>query len=175
VTGVLLFKHSCLHFLFADAIFLRGRTLPNLHDALHCDADILQLDVIAVGEVADAAISAVVPEKCPVPCSETHGPLSNFPASNLLKLHMQMLPARHHHSLVGLAQSMVLQLQIQRSQSDGRFHLPKQALLLNYCLSSDRDCNILLISSIVASLAASAEVILAQSSSTLAVCASSLE
>lgn len=137
VTGVLLFKHSCLHFLFADAIFLRGRTLPNLHDALHCDADILQLDVIAVGEVPDAAISAVVPEKCPVPCSETHGPLSNFPASNLLKLHMQMLPARPHHSLVGLAQSMVLQLQIQRSQSDGRFHLPKQALLLNYCLSSD--------------------------------------
>ncbi len=31
--------------------FCRGRTVPNLHDALHCDADILQLDVIAVGEV----------------------------------------------------------------------------------------------------------------------------
>ncbi len=25
--------------------------MPNLHDALHCDADILQLDVVAVGEV----------------------------------------------------------------------------------------------------------------------------
>ncbi len=29
--------------------------MPNLHDTLRCDADILQLDVIAVGEVvADA-------------------------------------------------------------------------------------------------------------------------
>jgi hypothetical protein len=49
-------------FLFADSMFLRGRTVPNLHDALLCDADILQLDVIAVGEVIDGATTAVCPE-----------------------------------------------------------------------------------------------------------------
>jgi hypothetical protein len=35
--------------------------MPNLHDALHCDADILQLDVVAVGEVMDASNPAAAP------------------------------------------------------------------------------------------------------------------
>ena len=35
--------------------------MPNLHDALHCDADILQLDVVAVGEVMDASKPAAAP------------------------------------------------------------------------------------------------------------------
>ena len=36
--------------------------MPNLHDALHCDADILQLDVVAVGDVMDAIKPAVAEE-----------------------------------------------------------------------------------------------------------------
>ncbi len=37
--------------------------MPNLHDTLRCDADILQLDVIAVGEVASqcGAAAAAAP------------------------------------------------------------------------------------------------------------------
>ena len=42
-------------------LYFRGRTMPNLHDALHCDADILQLDVVAVGEVMDASKPAAAP------------------------------------------------------------------------------------------------------------------
>lgn len=36
--------------------------MPNLHDALHCDADILQLDVVAVGDVMDAIKPAAAEE-----------------------------------------------------------------------------------------------------------------
>ncbi len=36
--------------------------MPNLHDALHCDADILQLDVVAVGDVMDAIKPAAAGE-----------------------------------------------------------------------------------------------------------------
>ncbi len=36
--------------------------MPNLHDALHCDADILQLDVVAVGDVMDAFKPAAAEE-----------------------------------------------------------------------------------------------------------------
>lgn len=36
--------------------------MPNLHDALRCDADILQLDVVAVGEVMPEARPSAVPQ-----------------------------------------------------------------------------------------------------------------
>jgi hypothetical protein len=35
--------------------------MPNMHDALRCDADILQLDVVAVGEVTGAYNPAAAP------------------------------------------------------------------------------------------------------------------
>jgi hypothetical protein len=40
--------------------------MPNLHDTLRCDADILQLDVIAVGEVASQCGAAAEAAAAPV-------------------------------------------------------------------------------------------------------------
>ncbi len=39
--------------------------MPNLHDALRCDADILQLDVVAVGEVMPEVMPEARPSAVP--------------------------------------------------------------------------------------------------------------